>query len=160
MRRRDGGKPLRSAMAEAGLSIPALARATVGIDPDGRGISQASVGQMVSTGKSGREHFSERAAQLAAEALGRPVAEFFTAEGSTSTRKTSGSTDAVVDMHEPMIKRQRLADLLGKSPSWVDDQRREYRDTATPFPTEWVGGTPRFFYTKVLAWLETVRQAA
>lgn len=159
MKRRDGGKPLRSAMAEAGLSIPALARATVGVDPDDRGISQTSVGQMVSSGKSGREHFSHRAALLVSEALGRPLAELFAAEGSTSTRTTSSAT-VVVDMHEPMITRKRLADLLGKSPSWVDDMRRQYRDTETPFPTEWVGGTPRFFYTKVLAWLDAVRQVA
>lgn len=159
MRRRDGGKPLRAAMAEAGLSIPALARATAAVDPDGRGLSQASIGQMVSAGKSGREHFSERAARLVAEALDRPIAAFFTPEGSTSTRTTAKSA-VVVDMHEPMIDRKRLADLLGKSPSWVDKQRLRYRNTATPFPTEWVGGTPRFFYTKALAWLATVRQAA
>lgn len=158
MRRRDGGEPLRSAMAEAGLSIPALARATAEVDPEGRGLSQASVGQMVSTGKSGRDRFSERAAELVAGALERPVAAFFAAEGSTSTRKTPRPT--VVDMHEPMVTKARLAELIGKHPSWIDDQRRAYRDSETPFPTHYAGASPRFIYAEVIAWLDAVRQAA
>lgn len=75
MRRRDHGQPLRDAMEAAGLSIPALARATIEID--GYGISQATVGAYVAVGTSGREYPRPRTAGLLAAALGRPIEEFF-----------------------------------------------------------------------------------
>lgn len=75
MRRRDQGQPIRDAMEAAGLSIPALARATAEID--GYGISPATVGAYVAKGTSGREKPRKRTADLIAAALHKPVDEFF-----------------------------------------------------------------------------------
>ena len=69
MRRVDNGRPLREAMERAGLSIPQLAAITKEIDPDGRGVSQSLIGFYTSTGRSGREQASDRAAGLMVAAL-------------------------------------------------------------------------------------------
>jgi hypothetical protein len=78
MYRRDGGRPIREAIKRAGLSIPRLARRTKEIDPEGRGLSQAFIGFYTSTGSSGREPISTRAAGLMAAGVDSPTEELFT----------------------------------------------------------------------------------
>ena len=77
MHRLDNGQPIRDAIKQAGLSIERLAEKTKHVDPAGYGISQSAIGHMVSTGPSGRDSFSRRAADLVARALERPVQELF-----------------------------------------------------------------------------------
>ncbi|MEU1071832.1 MULTISPECIES: helix-turn-helix transcriptional regulator [unclassified Streptomyces] len=78
MHRLDNGHPLRDAMTAAGLSIERLAEKTKQVDPAGYGISQSAIGNMVSTGTSGRDRFSRRSCDLVARALERPAEDFFT----------------------------------------------------------------------------------
>lgn len=77
MYRRDGGRPIRTAIQRAGLSIPKLAARTKEIDPEGKGISQALIGFAVSEGVSGREPVSDHAAHLMAAGLDAPLEELF-----------------------------------------------------------------------------------
>lgn len=69
--RKGAGKPLREAMERAGLSGPELAEATKEVDPDGKGISPATVGRLTSTGKSARKNCEWTTAWFVAEALHR-----------------------------------------------------------------------------------------
>jgi hypothetical protein len=77
MQRLDDGRPLRDAMASAGMSITALAERTKSVDPTGYGVTKSTIGNLHSTGKSARPGCLDRAAELIALALGRPVAELF-----------------------------------------------------------------------------------
>lgn len=77
MHRLDGGRPIRQAMTDAGLSIEKLAQRTREVDPAGYGIRPATIGHMVSQGSSGRESFTQRSCDLVAHALGVPVERLF-----------------------------------------------------------------------------------
>jgi hypothetical protein len=87
-RRRDG-KPLRDAMARAGLTGPELAEATKEADPTGKGVSPATVGRITGQGKTARERCELDTAWFIAEALHRrtnaPLQDLFAMPtGSTS----------------------------------------------------------------------------
>ena len=69
LHRKDDGRPLRAAMARAGLTIPQLAEATRRVDPAGKGVSAAAVGRIAGQGKSARANCELRTAWLVAEAL-------------------------------------------------------------------------------------------
>jgi hypothetical protein len=64
-------------MTEAGLSIEGLATKTREADPAGWGIKPSTIGHMVSTGRSGRDSFTDRSCDLTARALGKPVTDLF-----------------------------------------------------------------------------------
>lgn len=83
MQRLDSGRPLRAAMAEAGMSIPALARATRTVDPEGRGVSQSLIGFLCSTGRSQREKCLDHSGVLIAAALKRPTDRLFRTDSCT-----------------------------------------------------------------------------
>ncbi|MFF5980896.1 XRE family transcriptional regulator [Streptomyces olindensis] len=69
LHRKDDGRPLRAAMARAGLSIPGLAEATKRVDPVGKGVSAATVGRLAGQGKTARNVCELRTAWIIAEAL-------------------------------------------------------------------------------------------
>jgi hypothetical protein len=69
LHRKDDGQPLRDAMARAGLSIPELAKATRKVDPDGKGVSAATVGRLAGQGKTARDRCEMETAWFVAEAL-------------------------------------------------------------------------------------------
>ncbi|MEU6279791.1 XRE family transcriptional regulator [Streptomyces sp. NPDC047028] len=69
LHRKDDGRPLRDAMARAGLSIPALAKATRQVDPAGKGVSAATVGRLAGQGKTARTTCELKTAWLVADAL-------------------------------------------------------------------------------------------
>jgi hypothetical protein len=83
MHRLDGGKPIRDAIADAGLSIERIAEKTKDADPLGYGISRSTVGHMVSTGPSGRDEFNRRSCDLVARVLGKPLSDLFSANTPT-----------------------------------------------------------------------------
>lgn len=92
--RKGEGKPLRDAMDRANLTIEELAEATKDVDPDGKGISPATVGRLTSRGKSGRKNCEWTTAWFVAEALHRktnaPLQDLFSIPaGSTSTVERS-----------------------------------------------------------------------
>ena len=75
--RRDGGKPLRDAMKEAGYNRITLAARTKEVDADSIGVSQQLIA-FVSTDKDwARETTSVRTAILIAAALGKPEGDLF-----------------------------------------------------------------------------------
>jgi hypothetical protein len=95
LHRKDDGKPLRAAMARAGFSIPALAKATQRVDPAGKGVSPATVGRLVGQGKTARERCELETAWFVAEALheetNAPLQDLF-AMPSASTSTVERST--------------------------------------------------------------------
>ncbi len=95
LHRRDDGRPLRAAMARAGLSIPAVAEATKDVDPAGKGVSPAAVGRLAGQGKSARAACELKTAWFVATALHRetnaPLQDLF-AMPSPSTSNIERST--------------------------------------------------------------------
>ncbi|MFB8772158.1 XRE family transcriptional regulator [Streptomyces broussonetiae] len=69
LHRKDDGRPIRAAMARAGLSIPQLAKATRMVDPAGKGVSAATVGRLAGQGKTARNKCELATAWFIAEAL-------------------------------------------------------------------------------------------
>lgn len=95
LHRKDDGRPLRDAMARAGLSIPQLAKATRRVDPAGRGVSRATVGHLAGQGKTARSTCELKTAWFIAEALHKetptPLQDLF-AMPSPSTSNIERST--------------------------------------------------------------------
>ncbi|MFF7067357.1 XRE family transcriptional regulator [Streptomyces pseudovenezuelae] len=96
LHRKNDGRPIRDAMARAGLSIPALAEATKRVDPAGKGVSPATVGRLVGQGKTARQRCELETAWFVAEALheetNAPLQDLFAMpSASTSTVERSRS---------------------------------------------------------------------
>lgn len=94
LHRKRHGKPLREAMARAGLTGPELAEATKEVDPTGKGVSPATVGRITGQGKTARERCELDTAWFVAEALHRrtnaPLQDLFAMPtGSTSNIERS-----------------------------------------------------------------------
>lgn len=98
--RKDDGRPLRDAMARAGLSIPALAEATRRVDPAGKGVSAATVGRLAAQGKSARDSCELRTAWVIASALHKettaPLQDLF----AMPTPSTSNIERSIADADE------------------------------------------------------------
>lgn len=75
--RKGDGQPIRNAMRAAGMSGPRLAEATKAVDPEGRGISAAAVGQIAGQGKTATDRCRIRSARLIARALDVPTQHLF-----------------------------------------------------------------------------------
>jgi len=97
--RKGEGKPLREAMERAGFTIEELAEATKKADPAGKGASPASIGFLISRGKSARDNCEWTTAWWVAEALHErtvaPLQDLFSMPShSTSTVERSRSDAA------------------------------------------------------------------
>ncbi|MFI0236384.1 XRE family transcriptional regulator [Streptomyces sp. NPDC016845] len=96
--RKGEGKPLRDAMARAGLSGPELAEATKDVDPTGKGISSATVGRLTGRGKTARTQCELSTAWLVAEALHRrtsaPLQDLFSMPTRSTTTVERSRPDA------------------------------------------------------------------
>lgn len=75
--RRDSGRPIREAMDEAGMSGPKLAEATRRVDPAGKGVSAATVGNLAGTGPSTHDRARLGTAWWIAEVLNKPLQRLF-----------------------------------------------------------------------------------
>lgn len=158
MRRRDHGTPIRTAMKHAGLDIKALAAKTAEVDPEGRGLAKSAIGYMVGTGQSAREKHSDRAAILVAEALAVPVDRLFIQDAPSMASESASTSRLQIEMPsnaplEPLVDVKALNAVIGKSETWVWRQRRAYPIShATPFPVHYVGRSPKYRVSEVLAW--------
>ena len=76
-RRRNGGKPLRDAMAKGGYNRLTLAKRTVEVDPAGRGVSRQLIYCLASDKDWGRDTCKPDTARLIALALGKPEDTLF-----------------------------------------------------------------------------------
>jgi hypothetical protein len=98
LHRKDDGRPIRAAMARAGLSIPQLAEATRRVDPDGKGVSPATVGRLAGQGKTARENCELRTAWFVAEALHQetnaPLQDLFAMPSPSTSNIERSSPDA------------------------------------------------------------------
>lgn len=93
LHRRDHGQPIRDRMRELKLSGPDVATATKELDPDGKGISPAKVGQLAGRGKTARDTCKVKTGHLVAQVLQGPLDAFFvTPSPSTSTVERSTPT--------------------------------------------------------------------
>jgi predicted DNA-binding transcriptional regulator AlpA len=145
-------------MTAAGLSINGLAAATRRLDPNGKGVKPATIGFVVSKGKSAREGLGDEAAELIAAALHAPVESLFETDDAflLASESTSTPGEQMPTPNDPWVTGKQLAAHLGKSEHWVYMQRRKYADTSTPLPCRLVGRTPRYQISAVEAWLDEV----
>lgn len=63
------GRPLRDALAEQHLTLDELSEKTKQVDPDGRGVSPATIARLTGRGTTARERTELRTAWLITEAL-------------------------------------------------------------------------------------------
>jgi predicted DNA-binding transcriptional regulator AlpA len=129
MRRLDHGAPIREAMKRAGLDIPTLAAKTKEFDPTGTGLSKSLVGFIAGRGRTAREECSDRAAQVIAATLGQEVGQLFEVVTFMVTESTSTRGQRIVASRTPLpdqlMDQRALAEFLGKSSSWIDEQIKE-----------------------------------
>ncbi|WP_432147897.1 XRE family transcriptional regulator [Streptomyces sp. bgisy029] len=67
--RNDEGRPLRNAMKRQQLTLDELSEKTKAVDPEGRGVSPATIGRLTGRGTTARERTELRTAWLITEAL-------------------------------------------------------------------------------------------
>lgn len=90
--RKGEGQPIRSEMEHQGLTLDQLAEKTRAVDPDGRGVSPATIGRIAGTGRSARERCELHTAWLIAEGLDARIHRLFSmTTESTSTVEGSRS---------------------------------------------------------------------
>lgn len=101
LHRKADGKPLRDAMARAGLSIPQLAKATRRVDPAGKGVSPATVGRLAGQGKTARDSCEWTTAWFVAEALHKetnaPLQDLFAMPTPSTSNIERSTPDAEED---------------------------------------------------------------
>lgn len=101
LHRKDDGRPLRAAMARAGLSIPQLAEATRRVDPTGKGVSAATVGRLAGQGKTARDKCELKTAWFVAEALHQetsaPLQDLFAMPSASTSIIERSRSDAEED---------------------------------------------------------------
>jgi hypothetical protein len=98
LHRKDNGRPIRAAMARAGLSIPELAKATRRVDPAGKGVSAATVGRLAGQGKTARNGCELKTAWFVAEALhaetNAPLQDLFAMPKASTSNPERSISDA------------------------------------------------------------------
>ncbi|MDW4900605.1 XRE family transcriptional regulator [Streptomyces griseus] len=67
--RNDAGRPLREALKRRHLTLDQLAEKTKQVDPEGRGVSPATIARLTGRGTTARERTELRTAWLISEAL-------------------------------------------------------------------------------------------
>lgn len=75
--RKDAGQPIREAMETRGLSTRKLAEKTRTVDPEGRGVSRATIGILAGRGKSSRDSFELHTCWLVALGLDWRIHQLF-----------------------------------------------------------------------------------
>ncbi len=83
--RKSEGKPLRAEIKRQRLTLDQLAEKTREVDPEGRGVSPATIGRVTGEGTSAREKCELWTAWLITDVLDRPIQRFF----SMPTRSTA-----------------------------------------------------------------------
>jgi hypothetical protein len=75
--RKGEGQPLRDEMKRQGLTLEELAEKTRAVDPEGRGVSPATIGRITGTGRTARSKCELWTAWLITEVINRPIQRFF-----------------------------------------------------------------------------------
>ncbi|MDJ0460652.1 XRE family transcriptional regulator [Streptomyces sp. H27-C3] len=68
LRKREG-QPLRDEITRQGLTLDKLAEMTKAVDPEGRGVSPATIGRLTGTGRTARDRCELNTAWLITEGL-------------------------------------------------------------------------------------------
>lgn len=75
--RKGDGQPLRDEMKRQGLTLDQLAEKTREVDPDGRGVSPATIGRITGKGRTARDKCELWTAWLITDVIDRPIQRFF-----------------------------------------------------------------------------------
>lgn len=75
--RKGAGQPIRDEMERRGLTLDGLAEITRRIDPQGRGVSAATIGRITGRGRTARERCELHTAWLIAEGLDARIHRLF-----------------------------------------------------------------------------------
>ncbi|MGW1814255.1 XRE family transcriptional regulator [Streptomyces sp. NPDC002125] len=96
--RTDEGQPLRDALKRQHLTLDDLSEKTKQVDPDGRGVSPATIARLTGRGTTARERTELRTAWLITEALDDRMHRLFSRMPSHSTATVErSSSDAEED---------------------------------------------------------------
>ncbi|MEU5036619.1 XRE family transcriptional regulator [Streptomyces rubiginosohelvolus] len=90
--RNDEGRPLRNAMKRQQLTLDELSEKTKAVDPEGRGVSPATIGRLTGRGTTARERTELRTAWLITEALDDRMHALFSRMPSHSTATVERSS--------------------------------------------------------------------
>ncbi|MFE5628433.1 XRE family transcriptional regulator [Streptomyces sp. NPDC056543] len=77
LHRKDEGRPLRDEIKRQGLTLDQLAEKTREVDPEGRGVSPATIGRLTSQGRSARKRCELHTAWLITDVIDRPIQRYF-----------------------------------------------------------------------------------
>ncbi|MFC8271127.1 helix-turn-helix domain-containing protein [Streptomyces sp. NPDC057271] len=75
--RKGEGQPLRDEMKRQGLTLEELSEKTRRVDPEGRGVSPATIGRLTTKGRSARDRCELGTAWLITDVLDRPIQRYF-----------------------------------------------------------------------------------
>jgi hypothetical protein len=75
--RKGDGQPLRDEIKRQGLTLDTLAEKTRRVDPEGRGVSPATIGRITGTGTSARKRCELHTAWLITEGLDARIHRLF-----------------------------------------------------------------------------------
>ncbi|MFC8491836.1 XRE family transcriptional regulator [Streptomyces sp. NPDC057235] len=90
--RKSEGQPLRDEIKRQGLTLEELSEKTRAVDPEGRGVSLATIGRLTTTGRSARDRCELATAWLITDVLNSPIQRYFDMPThSTSTVERSRS---------------------------------------------------------------------
>ncbi|MFE5996713.1 XRE family transcriptional regulator [Streptomyces sp. NPDC056454] len=90
--RNDEGQPLRNAMKRQQLTLDELSEKTKAVDPEGRGVSPATIARLTGRGSTARERTELRTAWLITEALDDRMHALFSRMPSHSTATVERSS--------------------------------------------------------------------
>ncbi|MGW0552317.1 XRE family transcriptional regulator [Streptomyces altiplanensis] len=75
--RKGEGQPIRDEMTRQGLTLDELAEKTRKVDPDGRGVSPATIGRLTGKGRTARDRCELHTAWLITEGLDARIHRLF-----------------------------------------------------------------------------------
>lgn len=92
--RKGEGQPLRDEMKRQGLTLDELAEKTRQVDPDGRGVSPATIGRLTGRGRTARDRCELHTAWLITEGLNARMHRLFSMPTHSTATVERSSSDA------------------------------------------------------------------
>lgn len=92
--RKGDGQPLRDEMTRQGLTLDSLSEKTRAVDPDGRGVSPATIGRLTGRGRTARDRCELHTAWLITEGLDARMHRLFSMPTHSTATVERSSSDA------------------------------------------------------------------
>lgn len=92
--RKGDGQPLRDEMTRQGLTLDSLSEKTRTVDPEGRGVSPATIGRLTGRGRTARDRCELHTAWLITEGLDARIHALFSMPTHSTATVERSSSDA------------------------------------------------------------------